>query len=78
MYYKHYFIQVIISYGTYIYFIYHRAQCSHRFPSGDALIQHYSFNETDLALISQHRGSENRLGFAMQLCYMRYPGIIHQ
>ncbi|TXL06508.1 hypothetical protein BMR08_15375 [Methylococcaceae bacterium CS2] len=55
-----------------------RTQCSHRFPSGDALIQHYSFNETDLALISQHRGSENRLGFAMQLCYMRYPGIIHQ
>lgn len=46
------------------------------FPSGDDLIQHYSFNETDLALISQHRSSENRLGFAVQLCYMRYPGIM--
>jgi len=46
------------------------------FPSSDDLIQHYTFNETDLALISQHRGSENRLGFAIQLCYMRYLGIM--
>ena len=32
--------------------------------------------ETDLAVVNQHRGSANRLGFAVQLCYMRYPGVI--
>ncbi|MBP0633660.1 Tn3 family transposase [Cupriavidus sp. AcVe19-1a] len=47
------------------------------FPdSEDELIRHYTFNETDLALIRQRRGAENRLGFAVQLCYMRYPGIM--
>ena len=39
------------------------------------LIRLYAFSETDLALIRQHRGAQNRLGFAVQLCYMRYPGI---
>ena len=24
----------------------------------------------------QHRGTANRLGFAVQLCYLRFPGII--
>ena len=42
----------------------------------EELIRHYTFNETDLAIIRQHRGAANRLGFAVQLCYMRYPGII--
>ena len=46
------------------------------FPTGDSLIQYYTLNETDLALISQRRSLENRLGFAIQLCYMRYPGIM--
>ena len=41
----------------------------------DELIRHYTFNESDLAIIRQHRGPSNRLGFAVQLCYMRYPGI---
>ena len=31
------------------------------------LIRHYSFNESDLALIRQRRGPANRLGFAVQL-----------
>jgi hypothetical protein len=32
------------------------------FPdSEDELIRHYTFNETDLALIRQRRGAENRL-----------------
>ena len=44
--------------------------------SKDDLIRLYTFSETDLSIIKQHRGSENRLGFAVQLCYMRYPGII--
>jgi TnpA family transposase len=43
--------------------------------SKDELIRHYTFNETDLSIIRQHRGSANRLGFAVQLCYMRYPGV---
>ena len=44
--------------------------------SQDELIRHYTFSESDLSLIKQHRGPPNRLGFAVQLCYMRYPGIM--
>lgn len=40
------------------------------------LIRHYTFSEADLANIRQHRGSGNRLGFAVQLCYLRFPGVI--
>jgi len=43
--------------------------------SKDDLIRHYTFNNTDLSIIRQHRGAANRLGFAVQLCYMRYPGV---
>lgn len=42
----------------------------------DELIRYYTFSETDLSIIKQRRGSSNRLGFAMQLCYLRFPGII--
>lgn len=42
----------------------------------DELIRHYTLSETDLSIIGQHRGSENRLGFAVQLCYLRFPGIV--
>ena len=42
----------------------------------DELIQHYTFNETDLSIIRQRRGPANRLGFAVQLCYLRFPGIV--
>lgn len=42
----------------------------------EELIRQYTLSETDLSIIHQHRGSANRLGFAIQLCYMRYPGII--
>lgn len=41
----------------------------------DELIRRYTFNDTELAVIAQHRGPANRLGFAVQLCYMRYPGV---
>ena len=44
--------------------------------SKEDLIQHYFFSESDLTIIRQHRGAANRIGFAVQLCYMRYPGII--
>lgn len=30
----------------------------------------------DISVIKQRRGDANRIGFAIQLCYMRYPGII--
>jgi len=42
----------------------------------DDLIRYYTFSETDLSIICQHRGPANRLGFAVQLCYMRYPGVM--
>lgn len=42
----------------------------------DELIQHYTFNETDLSIIRQRRRPANRLGFAVQLCYLRFPGIV--
>ncbi len=41
----------------------------------DELIRLFTFNDADLSRIRQHRGAANRLGFAVQLCYMRYPGI---
>lgn len=44
--------------------------------SRDDLIRYYTFSESDLSLIRQRRGAANRLGFAVQLCYMRYPGIM--
>jgi TnpA family transposase len=31
---------------------------------------------SDLSVIRQRRGAANRLGFAVQLCYLRYPGIV--
>ena len=40
----------------------------------DDLIRHYSLSEPDLSLIRQRRGEANRLGFAIQLCLLRYPG----
>ncbi len=42
--------------------------------SGDDLIRYYTFNDSDLSLIRQRRGDANRLGFAVQLCLLRYPG----
>lgn len=42
----------------------------------DELIRHYTFNETDLAIIRQRRGPANRLGFAILLCYMRFPCVM--
>ncbi len=42
----------------------------------DEFIRRYTLSGTDLALIRQRRGAANRLGFAIQLCYMRYPGLM--
>jgi TnpA family transposase len=40
------------------------------------LLQHYVLSVRDLAAVRQHRGDHNRLGFAVQLCYLRYPGRV--
>ena len=42
----------------------------------DDLIRYYTFKDTDLSIIRQRRGPANRLGFAVQLCYLRFPCII--
>lgn len=36
----------------------------------DDLIRYYTFSEPDLSVIRQRRGNHNRLGFAVQLCYL--------
>src|SRR3546814_14630488 len=41
----------------------------------DDLIRYYTFSDTDLSVIRQRRGPANRLGFAIQLCYLRFPGV---
>jgi TnpA family transposase len=43
--------------------------------SPDDMIRCYSFSEADISMIRQRRGDHNRIGFAVQLCYLRYPGI---
>ncbi|CAB3800659.1 Tn3 family transposase ISSod9 [Paraburkholderia ultramafica] len=40
----------------------------------DGLIRYYTFSDSDQSLIGQRRGNLNRLGFAIQLCLLRYPG----
>ena len=39
-------------------------------------IRLFTLETRDLALIQQRRGAANRLGFAMQLCSLRYPGQV--
>ncbi|MFN8608580.1 MAG: DUF4158 domain-containing protein [Vulcanimicrobiota bacterium] len=47
------------------------------FPEArEDLALHYTFSDSDLAVIRQHRGGQNRLGFAVQLCSLRYPGCV--
>lgn len=44
-------------------------------PTDEAsLLRHYTLGDDDLAHIRQRRRSENRIGFALQLCALRYPG----
>jgi hypothetical protein len=40
------------------------------------LLRYYVLSVRDLAAVHQHRGDHNRLGFAVQLCYLRYPGRV--
>ena len=46
------------------------------FPSDEAQrVRFYTLSSQDLAFIRERRGPANRLGFAVQLCLMRYPGV---
>jgi hypothetical protein len=49
-------------------------------PSTDerGMVRHYTLIPDDLALINRRRGDPNRLGFALMLCYMRFPGRVLQ
>lgn len=40
----------------------------------DELIRLYTFSEADLSLIRQRRGDANRVGVAVLLCLLRFPG----
>ena len=42
----------------------------------DTLIWRYTLRLSDIAVIRQRRGAANRLGFAVQLSYLRYPGVV--
>ncbi len=49
-------------------------------PAGDerGMVRYYTLSSEDLALINRRRGDPNRLGFALMLCYLRFPGRILQ
>jgi Domain of unknown function (DUF4158) len=38
------------------------------------ITRYYSLSAEDLAVIEQHRRPQNRLGFTIQLAYLRFPG----
>ncbi|MFG6449105.1 Tn3 family transposase [Roseateles sp. BYS180W] len=45
------------------------------FPTDEAeLIRLYTLGEADQAFIRAHRGAQNRLGVAVQIAYLRFPG----
>jgi Domain of unknown function (DUF4158) len=46
-------------------------------PSTEAeQIRHYTLSRADIGFIRQRRWDYNRLGVAIQLCYLRYPGRV--
>src|SRR5271166_4431601 len=38
------------------------------------LVRHYTLSDADITAIRRCRGDHNRLGHALMLCYLRYPG----
>src|SRR3546814_8504210 len=40
----------------------------------EAVVQHHSLDAADLAAIADARTPETRLGYALQLCCLHYPG----
>lgn len=55
-----------------------RAQFTEPATTPRELIRHYTLTDKDLEVINRRRGSHNRLGFAIQLCYIRFPGRTFQ
>jgi hypothetical protein len=43
-----------------------------------SMVRHYTLGEEDRALIDRRRSDSNRLGFAVLLCYLRFPGRVLQ
>jgi TnpA family transposase len=41
-----------------------------------AIVRYYTFSTEDLALIRERRRAANRLGFAVHLAYLRFPGRV--
>src|SRR5271167_939682 len=41
-----------------------------------AIVRHYTFSSDDMALIRRRRRDANRLGFAIHLAYLRFPGRV--
>jgi TnpA family transposase len=45
-------------------------------PTREAdLARHYSLSPEDLALVATRKRPETKLGLALQLCALRYPGL---
>lgn len=40
----------------------------------DQVVRHHSLSAIDLAAVAEARTPETRLGYALQLCCLRYPG----
>ena len=38
------------------------------------IVRHYTLSDEDLAAAVSKRGDHNRIGFALTLCYLRFPG----
>jgi len=38
------------------------------------LVRYYTFTSEELAIVAKRRRPHNRLGFGVQLCYLRFPG----
>jgi TnpA family transposase len=41
-----------------------------------AIVRHYTFSPQDMTLIRRRRRDANRLGFAIHLAYLRFPGRV--
>src|SRR5208337_1548806 len=40
----------------------------------NVVVRHYTLSDADITAIQRCRGDHNRLGHALMLCYLRYPG----
>ena len=46
----------------------------HEYLSELERVRYYTLSSDEIALVQKRRNDANRLGFALQLCYLRYPG----